>query len=338
MREEVRARDVWRDVCDMPANLERTLAQSNGIDAVAARLADERVLRIVATGNGASYYVAQALWLASLMGVRHPKEVIAVPAGLVAGQEFRFDRGDLLLAISSSGELRDLIEVIEGANAPASLVTVTANPDSTIARASVANGIVVNPAQRAVTHTQAFCGAVAVCLAAWARVSDDDALRCAVDQVAGACRRAISAAMEWSDSLADVEIPTAVITYGTGPAWAAALENALLIKEVARIPCEGVETREAATAAMTGLAPGHLALSLPTGGSDTFVDEADTVCARQGATVLRAPGGSESDRRLAAITTFPAALALSVELALRGGHDPDQPDWVESYESTARRA
>jgi fructoselysine-6-P-deglycase FrlB-like protein len=262
--------------------------------------------------------------------------VIAVPAGLVAGQAFRFRRGDLLLAISSSGELRDLIEVIEGANPPARLVTVTATPDSTIARASDAVAI-VNAVQRAVSHTQAFCGAVAVCLAIWARLSDDDDLRRAVEQVAGACRDAVSAATEWSDSLAAVQTPTAVITYGTGPAWAAALENALLVKEIARLPCEGVETREGATAAMTELGPGHLVLSLPTGASDPLVDEADQVCARQGATVLRAPGGSGNDRRVAAITTFPAALALSVELALRGGHDPDQPEWIANYNSTARR-
>jgi fructoselysine-6-P-deglycase FrlB-like protein len=270
--------------------------------------------------------------------VRRPKEVIAVPAGLVAGKAFHFRQGDLLLAISSSGELRDIIEVIEGANRPASLVCITATPESTIARASDAVAVVVNPAQRAVTHTHAFCGAVAVCLTIWARLSDDDVLRRAVDQVADACRHAVSAAMEWSDSLADVETPTAAITYGTGPAWAAALENALLVKEIAKIPCEGVETREGATAAMTGLGPAHLVLSLPTGPSDPFVDEADEVCARRGAAVLRAPGGSRNDRRLAAITTFPAALALSVELALRGGHDPDRPDWVENYNSTARRA
>ena len=89
---------------------------------------------------------------------------------------------------------------------------------------------------------------------------------------------------------------------------------------------------------MTGLLPGHLVLSLPTGPSDPLVDEADMICARLGATVLRAPGGSESDRRLAAITTFPAALVLSVELALRGGHDPDAPDWIGLYYATARRS
>lgn len=338
MRAEITARAIWQDVCDMPANLEETLGRADGIDTLADRLVDESVRRVVATGNGASYYVAQALWLASLDGQRCPKEVIAVPSGLVAGRAFRWRDGDLLLAISSSGEFRDIIEAIDGGDGPVSLVAVTAAPRSTLARASDAVAIVHNPAQRAITHTQAFCGAVAICLAVWARASADDALRRAVDEVPASCRRAISAASEWSDSLADIETPTAMITYGTGAAWAAALESALLIKEVARIPCEGVETREAATATMTGLSPGHLVLSLPTGTSDPLVDEAAEMCARQGAVILRAPGGEESDRRLAAITTFPASVALSVELALRGGHDPDQPDWIETYHSTARRA
>jgi fructoselysine-6-P-deglycase FrlB-like protein len=338
MRAEISASALWQDVCDMPGNLQESVRLSDGIETLADRLVDESVRRIVAVGNGASYYVAQALWLAALVGERCPKEVIAVPSGLVARGTFRWRDGDLLLAISSSGEFRDIVEAIDSGTPPAGLVTVTAEPDSTVARASDAVAVVLNPAQRATTHTQAFCGAVAVCLAIWARVSGDDVLGRAVEEVPTACERAILATSDWCVSLPGVETPTAVIAYGTGPAWAAALESALLIKEVARIPCEGVETREGATATMTGLSRGHLVLSLATGASDPLVEEADEMCARQGATVLRAPGGAESDRRLAAITTFPAAVALSVELALRDGHDPDKPEWIETYYSTARRA
>ena len=337
MRHEISTSAIWQDVCDVPANLQETVELSTGIEALADRIADESVRRIVAVGNGASYYVAQALWLATLAGERCPKDVIAVPSGLVARGTFRWRDGDLLFAISSSGEFRDIIEAIDSGTRPAGVVTVTAEPDSTVARASDAVAVVPAGARRATTHTQAFCGAVAVCLAIWARVTGDDVLGHAVDEVPTACGRAILATSDWCDSLPVVETPPAVITYGTGSAWAAALESALLIKEIARIPCEGVETREAATATMTGLSPGHLVLSLPTGSSDPLVDEADEICARQGATVLRAPGGAESDRRLAAITTFPAALALSVELALRSGYDPDRPDWIEVYYSTARR-
>jgi D-arabinose 5-phosphate isomerase GutQ len=165
MRDDVTARAIWQDVLDTPANLQSTLALAEGFDAVAERLLDDGVGRVVAAGNGASYYVAHALWLASLAGEHCPREVIAVPAGLVAQDTFRWRQGDLLLAISSSGELRDLVEAIESSSRPEHLVAVTASPDSTIARAADAVAVVVSPVQRAVTHTHAFCGAIAACLA-----------------------------------------------------------------------------------------------------------------------------------------------------------------------------
>ena len=66
-----------------------------------------------------------------------------------------------------------------------------------------------------------------------------------------------------------------------------------------------------------------------------LVEEAEAVCASLGAQVLQAPGGEERDRRLAAITTFPAAVALSRELALRSALDSDRPAWVDAYYKTA---
>src|SRR5688500_13253376 len=101
MRDEISASALWQDVCDMPDNLQQSIGLSAGIDALADRMVDESVRRIVAVGNGASYYVAQALWLAALAAERRPKEVIAIPSGLVARGTFRWRNGDLLLAISS---------------------------------------------------------------------------------------------------------------------------------------------------------------------------------------------------------------------------------------------
>ena len=77
--------------------------------------------------------------------------------------------------------------------------------------------------------------------------------------------------------------PPAAIVAGGGTAWAAAMELALMLKEVSRIPAEGVETREGATSAMFGLAPGHLMVSLDPGG-DPLGDEAVRLCAAAGAT------------------------------------------------------
>ena len=41
-------------------------------------------------------------------------------------------------------------------------------------------------------------------------------------------------------------------------------------------------------------------------------------------------------RRLAAITTFPAAAALSMRLGLERGLDVDSPAWTDAYYRVAR--
>ncbi len=119
------------------------------------------------------------------------------------------------------------------------------------------------------------------------------------------------------------------------PRWAAALELALMLKEISRVPAEGVETREGATSAMFGLAPGHLMVSLDPAG-DSHGDEALRLCAATGATTLRLP--SAADARLALITTLPASAALSAVLAEAAGHDVDEPAWTDAYYETARSA
>jgi fructoselysine-6-P-deglycase FrlB-like protein len=329
---------IWQDTRELPESLAATLDAAEGFDGVAALLGRPGVRRVVVTGNGASYHAAHALWLAALESERSPAEVVAVPAGLLARGAFRWRDGDALLGVSSSGELRDLVEAAEDPRLPRPFALVTATPDSTLGRSAGALALVRVLDQRAVTHTQAFCGGVLACLAVWARATREEGLARALGEAPAACARAIERTLQWAaQELPRVDSPAAAIAFGTGPGWAAALEAALLVKEVARVPCEGVETREGATAAMTALAPGHLALSLPTG-RDPIAEEAEAVCAARGAPILRAPGGEEGERSLAAITTFPAAVALGAELALRSGHDPDRPAWIDAYYKTARRA
>ena len=58
---------LWADVREMPGRAGRhPRRRATGIAEAAALLRDDGVRRIVATGNGAAYYVAHALWLASL--------------------------------------------------------------------------------------------------------------------------------------------------------------------------------------------------------------------------------------------------------------------------------
>jgi fructoselysine-6-P-deglycase FrlB-like protein len=170
----------------------------------------------------------------------------------------------------------------------------------------------------------------------WASVTADDELDAALRGLPGELERTISQAGAWADELGGLECETAV-AFGSGPGWAAALEAALLLKEVALVPAEGVETREGATSAMMALGPGALALSLPAGvGDDPLLAEADEICAGQGARVMRAPGGETTDRRLAAVSTFPAAAALAARIGLERGLDVDRPAWTDAYYRVAR--
>jgi fructoselysine-6-P-deglycase FrlB-like protein len=326
------ATGLWQDVSELPDSLAATTAAREGIEDVAALLGSDRVRRIVATGNGAAYYVAVALWLASLEGRRGP-EVVAVPSGLVARGAFGWRPGDALLAISSSGEFRDVIEAVD-AGAPLPYAAITASAGSTLGSRAGARALVTVRQQRAVTHTQAFCGAVAAALAVWAEVCGDAALRGAVARVSGESAVALDAARLWVEDTAGLDAPAAV-AFGSGPAWAAALEAALLLKEVAGIPAEGVETREGATSAMMALQPGHLVLSLPTG-EDPLLDEAEAICRGRGATIARAPVVAGGDRRLAAILSFPAAVALGERIGVARGLDVDRPAWTDAYYRVAR--
>ncbi len=325
---------LWRDVTELPSSLAATLEDRAGIEEVAALVRSDGVRRVVASGNGAAYYVAVALWLASLEGPPGP-EVVAVPSGLLARGAFAWRPGDVLLAVSSSGEFRDLVEAVD-AGVPTPFAAVTATAGSTLGSRAGARALVSVPNQRAVTHTQAFCGAVVAALGVWAAVTSDATLDASLRVLPDQLERTIDHARTWVDQLGEIEAETAIV-FGSGPAWAAALEAALLLKEVAGIPAEGVETREGATSAMMALRPGALALSLPAADEDPLLAEAEQICAGQGATVLRAADGDTVDRRLAAVSTFPSAAALSARLGIERGLHVDRPAWTEAYYRVARR-
>jgi len=326
---------LWADVRELPAALSTTLEAADGLVDAAALLRDGGVERIVATGNGAAYYVAHALWLASLEGTTAGPPIVAVPCGVAVRDRFRWRAGDAVVAVSSSGAFRDVVEIAQRSG-DRPCVAITARADSPLAAAADASLLQHVASQRAVTHTQAIAGAYGIGLALWSAVTGDAELAAVAAGAPEAAAQAVADAEAWAgDALpAGGTAPPAAVVAGGGPAWAAAMELALMLKEISRIPAEGVETREGATSAMFGLAPGHLMVTLDPAG-DPHGDEAVRLCAAAGATTLRLAGVGV-DPRLTPITTLPAAAALSAELALAAGHDVDRPTWTDAYYETAR--
>ena len=327
---------LWADVRELPGALGQTLDAADGVAEAAELLRSGAVERIVATGNGAAYYVAHALWLASLETAGGGPPIVAVPSGVVVRRGFRWRAGDVVLAVSSSGEFRDVVEIARR-SAGRPCVAITASAGSSLAAAADAAVLQRVASQRAVTHTQAVAGAYATGLALWAAICDDAELEAVLATAADAAGHAVREAELWAADVDEPPLPAAAVVAGGGTAWAAALELALMLKEISRVPAEGVETREGATSAMFGLGPGHLMVSLDPAG-DPLGDEAVRLCAAAGASTLQLPGGAGVDGRLAPITTLPAAAALAAGLALAAGHDVDRPTWTDAYYETARSA
>lgn len=324
---------IWTDALEMPEALEETLNASEGFAETAGLLRDSSVARIVATGNGAAFYVAHALWLASLAGDHEAAEVIALPAGMLV-DGFQWRAGDRLLVISSSGELRDAVEAVSR-RLPLPYVAVTSRRDSTLGSGAASCAVVHVAEQRAVTHTQAYVGNLVTTLALWAAVTDDRGLAAGVEVTPEACARSLAAVAAWlPEAVCDAGDPSAAIVFGNNFGWTAAMEAALLLKELAGIPAEGVETREGATSASFGLSESSLALNLSPG--DPSATEAEAICESMGARLVRAPQVEAPDPRLSPLTVFPAALALAIELSLRRGKNVDRPFWADAYFSTAR--
>ena len=333
--EQAAATGLWRDTREIPDAVGRTLEAAAGFDRVAAVLGRPEVRRIVVSGNGAALYVAHALWLHTVQSPIAAPPVVALPSGLLAAGRFRWRPGDVLFAVSSSGEFRDLVEAI-GPGLPRPFVALTADAGSTIGTAADASAVIAVVEQRAVTHTQVFCAGVAAALAVWARAFGDRELSLAVAGAPEVCRGALEAATEWLSAAwpEHTAVPVAAVTLGAGAAWTAAMEAALLLREVAGIPADAAEAREGGTSSMFGVSAGHLVASLGPH-DDPLVVEALRNCRQAGAHVVTVPA-NPSQPLLQAISSFPGAVALATRLGLAGGRNVDHPDWVEAYYRTAR--
>ena len=331
--------DLWQDAQGVPASVEETLARAEGHDELADAIASQSVKRLILSGNGASWYAANAGWLAGIhTGLE--LDVASVPAGILAGGAFPWRKGDLVLALSSSGQLRDLLEAVEQPGFPRPLALLTASSDSPLAREADVVALVSVHRQRSLTHTQAYLGLLSVIFDLIGRLNGDSGWRRSLREAPALLDEQLAHAAAWAaeqaGALEDAPRRSAV-SFGSGVSWAAAQEAALLLKEIAALPSEGSESREGATTSMYALDARDLALALPTPG-DRFVEEAASVCGSRGAHVLSAPWPAGGDPRFAPLMHFLAPLAFAIELAITQKLNPDQPPWHAAYEATVRRS
>ena len=328
---------LWADVRELPDSVAATLDAADGFDETAALLSGagrapdrrererRRLLRRARAVAG------------GLAGRDGGPEVVAVPSGLLAGGWFRFRPGDRLLAISSSGEFRDLVEAVEAGLRPAAVRRGDGDRrlDDRARRR--------RPGAPACARTSAPSRTPRPWPAGWRRRSPSGR----GSRTTPALARAIAGLPERPGAgRRDGRGVGRGPRRGSGaggrdrvlgrPRVGGRARGGAPAQGGGRRPAEGVDAREGATSAMYALGASHLAAQPPVG--DPSEPEAERACAETGARVVRCPGGGEADPRLALATTLPAACALAATLADAAGLDIDRPAWVDAYYRTARRA
>jgi glucosamine--fructose-6-phosphate aminotransferase (isomerizing) len=271
--------------------------------------------------------------------------VLAFPAG-----DFRYytpaiQPNDVIIGMSASGEFRDVLSVFERLRGQCSLVGITHVADSSLTR--LADHILLSgggPSHVPVmtkTYTSTLT-ALHLLLLEIFRAPDSyfDDLNAVADRCAAALTDAKQIIPDLVPLISKLEH---AFYFGGGNAYAAALEGALKMKEMAILHAEGSETWEMASGPATVVSEKSFCVALYTG-EETDSSTADTAKhSRQwGAHVLDvgpiAPTGDWHFPVKASVVPSFSSLALIPPLALLAyrtaqarGYNPDKPAWRDRY-------
>ena len=303
--------------------------------------------RIVITGAGSSYYLAQTVAATARAAMRRPviaaplSELILRPDGVLVsdpGKAGAIAREPVVI-ISRSGSTSEAVDVAERMRAAGRpTIAVTCRADSALA--ALADVTLVSPAgdETAIVMTRSFASMLALLLRVVAGAGHDDRLAADLARLPDRWDEAVAAARvgrrlaatDWSR----------VVILGGGPALGIAAEWGLKLTETSQVPTAAYEPFEFRHGPISVCEPGMLVVGLV--GGDGAADEVGVVeeAASLGATtwliardedesrgatgeVSLIGGGSHPAARLPLLVHPAHALALG--LALTRGCDPDAP-------------
>jgi glucosamine--fructose-6-phosphate aminotransferase (isomerizing) len=299
--------------------------------------------RIIVTGAGSSYYLAQTVAAAGRAIIGRPvfaaplSELILRPEGVLSGR-FHSPREPVVI-ISRSGSTSEAVTVAARMRAAGHLtVAVTCRPTSPLAAA--ADIALVSPLgdESAIVMTRSFASMLALLLVVVARIGGGSALLGDLETLADHWSEATKAAAtgrrlgatDWSR----------VVVLGGGPAFGIASEWCLKLTETSQVPAIAYEPLEFRHGPISVCEPGMLVVGLVGGagaaeeiavlresaslGAETWLiaQSADEIGIATSEVSLIG-GGLHPVARLPLLIHPAHALALT--LALTRGRDPDAP-------------
>jgi glutamine---fructose-6-phosphate transaminase (isomerizing) len=318
--------------------------------------------RIVITGAGSSYYLAQSVAATARAVLRRPviaaplSELILRPDGVLVGtsdgdpgRRGSFASGaspawvtaerEPVVIISRSGSTSEALTVAERMRAVGrATIAVTCRADSPLA--ALADVTLVSPAgdESAIVMTRSFASMLALLLGVVATVGGDERLAADLDRLADRWGE-VRAAAQTGRRLGSTDW-SRVVVLGGGPAFGIAAEWGLKLTETSQVPTSAFEPLEFRHGPISVCEPGMLVVGLIGGagardeaavvqeaarlGAATWLIAADEDDA-QGAPgeVSLIGGGLHPSARLPLLAHPGHALALN--LALTRDCDPDAP-------------
>ncbi len=241
---------LLREILEQPAAIRNTIgAERNEIDRVARLLRKKRIHFI---GMGSSYF-------ASVYANYLLTELIhSAPVNHLASEFIHYPStiptNEITVALSQSGESIETVKAIQILNKKGNFViAVTNEPRSTLARLSD-RVLVTHAGEERASSTKTFASTLAIlyCLissvAAQTRQNSERKRDALVEKLLQMTRAMDDSMESWSQNakrqasmLLSCE---AAVILGRGPCLPGALQGALLLKEVAKFPAEGMSSGE----------------------------------------------------------------------------------------------
>jgi glucosamine--fructose-6-phosphate aminotransferase (isomerizing) len=315
----------------------------------AASLIHERgARRIFVIGNGTSLYTSLAAsYTARLLAKPGEAQVLPMMAG-----DFRYftphlDEKDVIVGMSASGEFRDVLHMFDALRSSCLCIGITQVPGSSITHKASFMMYAGGGQSKVPVMTKTYASTLtALHLLMLAVYNAPEAWKQDLLASADRCQVGLDSAENQLDKI----IPQLVkfesaFHFGSGPAYPAALETALKMKEMAILHSEGAESWEWASGPAVIVGEKTLCVTHTTGGvGDASTNQGAEHARGWGSTVLeigpQAGAGNwhfvspaAQVESFASLSLVPPAALLAYRLARARGYNPNQPEWKERYHS-----
>jgi len=233
----------FRDLQEQPAALSRTLAnlKRREVLTVVTRFLTQRFRRVVLTGMGSSFHALHVPFL--MLCARGQSAVMIETSELVHHAQGLLDETTLVIAVSQSGSSAETVRLLD-LDSPARVLGITNDPRGALARRSD-HAVMIEAGPEASVSCKTYVSTLLALqwLAAAMTAADVAALLDELSTAPELVAQCLSRWPEAAQNLArELRAGDGYELVGRGASLSAVGTGALIIKEAARVPAEGLSS------------------------------------------------------------------------------------------------